>query len=103
MENIGEATLYTLAYDDVNSNLATNSCVMIRYPYMKIKEINKISTIPCSVMCVIGDNKLNEILRNIENPQHTDWEFKRIDDPYERKEVKNIYNDLLDQMKKMCY
>ena len=78
VENIGEATLYTLAYDDVNSNLATNSCVMIRYPYMKIKEINKISTIPCSVMCVIGDNKLNEILRNIENPQHTDWEFKRL-------------------------
>lgn len=100
VENIGEATLYTLAYDDVNSNLATNSCVMIRYPYMKIKEINKISTIPCSVMCVIGDNKLNEILRNIENPQHTDWEFKRIDDLYERKEVKNIYNDLLDQIKK---
>ncbi len=28
-------------------------------------------------MCIIENNDLNRILRNVENPQHTDWEFNK--------------------------
>ena len=76
---------------------------MIRYPYMKIKEITKISTLPCSAMCIIDDNKLNKTLRNIENPQHTDWEFKRIEDEAEKTEVKALYDELINKIKQLIY
>ena len=74
---------------------------MIRYPYMKIKDISRISSLPCSAMCIIQDDKLNETLRNVENPQHTDWEFKRIDDKDLQDEVRAIYSDLLGQIKSL--
>ena len=64
------------------------------------KYIKRISSLPCSAMCIIQDNKLNETLRNVENPQHTDWEFKRIDDKDLQNEVRAIYSDLLGQIKK---
>ena len=68
---------------------------MIRYPYMKIKDLPRISTLPCSAMCIIGDNILNKTLRNVENPQHTNWEFNRIEDESEKQEVKAVYNELI--------
>ena len=101
IDELGKAILYLMEFDTEHEDLATNDCVMIRYPYMKIKDIKKISTIPCSAMCIIENNEINKILRNIENPQHTDWEFKRIEDESERAEVKAIYNELLDQIRKI--
>lgn len=103
IDDYGTAKLYLLELTGENENLATNNCVMIRYPYMKIKEITKISTLPCSAMCIIEDNKLNKTLRNIENPQHTDWEFKRIEDEAEKTEVKSIYDDLINKIKQLIY
>ena len=35
-----------------------------------------------------------KILREIENPQHTDWELRRIDDSAKRTEVNSIYREL---------
>jgi hypothetical protein len=99
IDGYGDAKLFLLEFDKEHEDLATNSVVMIRYPYMKIREINKVSTLPCSAMCVIGDNDLNKVLRNVENPQHTDWEFKRIEDESEKAEVKGVYNDLLSQIR----
>jgi len=97
--DLGEARLYLLAFKKDQEDYATNGCVMIRYPYMKIKDINKVSSIPCSAMCIIENNDLNKVLRDIENPQHTDWEFKRIEDETVRQETKAIYSDFLDQIK----
>lgn len=99
IDRLGQAKLYLIEYNEDEEQYATKSCVMIRYPYMKIKDINKISVLPCSAMCIIGDNELNKTLRNIENPQHTDWEFKRIEDSAVRTELKGIYNDLLEQIR----
>lgn len=99
----GTATLYLLEFTDENEQYATHNCVMIRYPYMKIKDYLKVSTLPCSAMCIIGDNTLNKILRNIENPQHTDWEFKRIEDEAEKTEVKSIYYELMDNIKQIIF
>lgn len=101
IDELGEAKLYLIEFDAEHEDMATNNCVMIRYPYMKIKELVKISTLPCSAMCIIEKNKLNERLRDVENPQHTNWEFNRIDDPSERAEVKAIYDELIDQIRKI--
>lgn len=103
IDDYGTATLYLLEFSGENESLATNNCVMIRYPYMKIKEITKISTLPCSAMCIIDDNDLNKTLRNIENPQHTDWEFKRIEDEAEKTEVKALYDELINDIKQLIY
>ena len=59
VEGYGKADLYLLEFDKEHEHLATNGCVMIRYPYMKIKDLSKISSLPCSAMCIIRDNNLN--------------------------------------------
>ncbi|MDE6660972.1 MAG: hypothetical protein K2J93_04005 [Anaeroplasmataceae bacterium] len=98
---LGQAKLYLMEFDSENEQLATNGCVMIRYPLMKIRDIEKITTLPCSAMCIIEDNKLNAILRSIENPQHTNWEFNRIEEDARRAEVRGIYKHLLDEIRKI--
>lgn len=101
IDGYGDAKLYLIEYDDDEEQYATRNCVMIRYPYMKIKDLNKISVLPCSAMCIIGDNDLNKALRNVENPQHTNWEFNRIDDIDVRTELKSVYRTLTDQIKEL--
>lgn len=46
----GEVELYLKSFSKDESYLATNECVMIRYPYMKITSLRGISSIPCSAM-----------------------------------------------------
>lgn len=94
------AKLYTLRFDNDDVAYATNGCVMIRKPFMKIKDLENITRLPSSAMCIIEDPKLAAILRDIENPQHTDWEFNRIDDESQKKEVKAIFQNLKDEIKK---
>ena len=86
----GDVKIYVRSFSRDEAELATNNCVMIRYPYMKIKAFPGISTMPCSAMCIIENNHLNELLKDIENPQHTDWEPKRKNDESLRREIKNI-------------
>ena len=90
----GNVELFVKRYEKEENNEATNNCVMIRYSYMKIKTLKNISILPCSAMCIIGNNKLNSILRDLENPQHTDWEIKRITDYAKRSEVRGIIREL---------
>lgn len=99
MGELGQVKLFMMEYDKENENLATNDCVMIRYPYMKIKNTAKLTTLPCSAMCIIGDNDLNQVFRDVENPQHTDWEFKRIEDESVQAEVRQLYKELLEKIK----
>lgn len=98
IEDYGKVSIYLKPFSKEKSELATNECVMIRYPYMKIKSITRISNVPCSAMCIIGDNDLNKILREIENPQHTNWEINRIDDDDLKSEVKHIIKVLTDKI-----
>jgi hypothetical protein len=99
----GNATLYLKEFKKEESYLATNECVMVRFPYMKIKSFKNISSVPCSAMCVINDNTLNRMLRDIENPQHTDWEIKRIEDVAIRDEVKGVIRELRNQIGDFVY
>jgi len=94
------AMLYIKSYAGSTKTLATNNCVMVRFPYMKIMEIKHISLVPCAAMCVIGDNQLCYDLRDIENPQHTDWEINRITDSTEKRNaikctIKDLENSIL--------
>lgn len=93
----GEIEVYVKSYTVTEREEATKKCVMVRYPLMKIKELKNISNIPCSALCIIPNNKLSEKLIQIENAQHTDWEYTRItDDPFKKKEYKNIL-DLMEE------
>lgn len=86
----GDVKIYVKSFSRDDSELATNNCIMIRYPYMKIKSFPGIATLPCSAMCIIEKNVLNDTLKDIENPQHTDWEPKRKNDESLRSEITNI-------------
>ena len=44
-------------------------------------------------LCIIPENRLNKTLIDIENPQHTDWEYLRLN-PTDRKLLRKLLNEL---------
>lgn len=100
IDDMGTAKVFVkdLSENDEHK-ISTNGCVMIRYPYMKIKDLKNITTLPCSAMCIIENNALNEMLRKLENPQHTDWELNREEDEILRSEWKLIIGILTSKIK----
>lgn len=100
---IGEnniVTVYMKQYTAQEEANATKQCIMVRYPNMKITHITTGSFIPFSALCIIGDNDLNVKLRAIENPQHTDWEIKRLKEfPVDLKETRLIKKELETKVK----
>lgn len=95
----GSCELFILPLRKGDQSLATHKCIMIRHPLMKIKEISIGQTFPVSAMCIIGEGTIGEMLRRIENPQHIDWEPNRIENPSQRKEYRNLLNDIYSQIK----
>jgi hypothetical protein len=93
-EGYGKFELKIKGYNHQEVYKAVNNCLMVRYPYMKIKSFENLTHIPHSAICIIGDNELNQTLRRIENPQHTDWEINRIKDYDQKRIVKKILSDL---------
>lgn len=94
----GNVKVLVKGFGREDAELATNNCIMIRYPYMKIKAFPGISNIPCSAICIIEDNELNGVLKDIENPQHTNWEPNRKEDEALRSEIRNIISQLKNQI-----
>lgn len=95
----GCCQLYILPYDKSEDVLATHKCAMIRHPLMKIKDEPLGSSFRVSAMCIIGEGTLGEALRAIENPQHIDWEPKRIKDKEQRKEMEIVLRNIKEQIK----
>jgi len=89
-EEYGPIELMIKGYNHQEVTNAINNCLMVRYPYMKIKTFDNLTHIPHSALCIIGDNLLNQTLRKIENPQHTDWEINRIKDTDQRKITREL-------------
>lgn len=88
-------TVYVKRYSSENENKANKRCIMVRYPYIKIKHMTGYSYLPYSALCIIHDNALNHLLRSIENPQHTDWELKRLDDyPEEKRKIRKLKKEM---------
>lgn len=73
---------------------ATKCCTMLRWPFMRIKDKKNISVIPCSSLLLIKEGSLADMLREIENPQHNDWEPKRIEDPASQKYVSGVIKEM---------
>lgn len=98
---LGQVDVYVKKYDANHSDMATQKCVYVRYPFMKIKMSDTLSKLPFSAMCIIGDNAINALLRDVENPQHTDWEFNRLnDDKSLKKKTKEAERLLRDEIRK---
>lgn len=94
----GDLELLILPYKKEEEYLATHVCTMIRHPLMKIKNFDLGKNIQASAVCVIGDDNLGKKLRAIENPQHNDWEPKRIKDKSDRKEIVSVLNFIQDEI-----
>lgn len=95
IKNYGNVEIYLKDFNKQDEYLASNKCIMVRYPYMKITEMKIPFAKPCSAICIIEKNELNSILRSVENPQHTDWEPNRIQDDIEfRREIKRIIKEI---------
>lgn len=75
---IGDIKVLLKSYKREEVDDATKQCVMVRYPHMKIRTMKKVSSVPCSAMCIIEQGSFNKSLIKIENPQHTDWELNRL-------------------------
>lgn len=93
-EDYGNIELMIKGYNHQEVSNAINNCLMVRYPYMKIRSFDNLTHIPHSALCIIGDNLLNQTLRRIENPQHTDWEINRIKDNDHKKIVSELMKNL---------
>lgn len=78
-----------IKYKPSMREMATHRCRMIRVPYMFIKDINIGNDLPVSALCILEESNFTKRLRSIENPQHVDWEPKRIKDKALAKEVKD--------------
>lgn len=97
--NNNAVTVYLKQYNQLNEANATKHCVMVRYPYMKITYIRPGAFLPFSALCIIHNNELNVRLRDIENPQHTDWEIKRLNKfPEEKRITKALKKQLEDKV-----
>lgn len=90
-----EITIYMKEYSQGEASKATKQCVMVRYPYMKIMHTTTGAILPFSALCVIEKGKVNNRLRKIENPQHTDWEINRLNNyPAEKRIVRKTLKGL---------
>lgn len=98
VNQFGTVKLYVRIFEGEEREIATNKCTMIRYPYMKIKDHALQSLAKVSAICIIPNNRLNEELRKIENPQHIDWEFNRISNIPIRNAFKTTISDLYKQI-----
>lgn len=89
IENGLSVSCYMKRYSQADSSNATKRIIMVRYPYMKIKHYTTGIALPFSALCIIEEGDLANDLRLIENPQHTDWEIKRLNTfPAEKSRIK---------------
>lgn len=68
---------------------------MIRQPGMKIKDKGNISgIIPFAGTLFIEGTAINSYLRDLENPQHLEWEIGRIEDKEKKSKAKRLLSTL---------
>ncbi len=87
-------------------NLAFSLCIdgnnkisMIRSSGMKILDKDKLCpTLRYTGIAIVEGDKLNEWLRNLENPSHNKWEPKRYNPLVSQKLLTNIYNSIKDKL-----
>lgn len=100
-ELVSTVELYFRRFNGEEQPLATNSCSMIRFPYMKIKDYKNVvsSQMGVSALCVLPKGKLSNLLKKSENPEHTEWKYERIIDPQEREVAEFLYDQLKEKVR----
>ena len=90
--NLGTIKLgYLLSDDTLHRRVA-----MIRKTGMKIKDANRINSfVPFSGVMFIEGDKINQRLRLLENPEHTEWQPDRSSDPLSAKRLIKSLNDFM--------
>lgn len=97
IEDYGNIKVLVRKFDDY-PDCATSDCTFIRYPYMKIKSVGfTLPGIPYAAIAIINNDKLNEKLREYENPQHTDW-YTKSADPSVRREIEHTLKFMREQI-----
>ena len=100
-EVISTVELFYRRFNGEEQSLATNACSMIRYPFMKIKDYKNVvsSQMGVSALCVLPQGKLSNILKQSENPEHTEWKYERINDPELQKVAELLYDQLKEKIR----
>lgn len=106
-KNHGTVRLGLIIQSDKHHVEMHRKVAMIRKTGMKIMDRGNISgIIPFAGVMIIEGEKINDFLRNLENPQHTKWEPDRIEPkdkiPYAKDYIRDLINyikDCLDKLK----
>ena len=90
-KNLGKFKLYLLIKKDFKRRI-----LISRSNGMKIFDKNRISSsIQFSGVCILEDDKLNSYFREMETPQHDNWESDRHRNPKEAEKMKKDFFSIL--------
>jgi hypothetical protein len=105
-KNHGSLKLGLLIQSDKHQVEMHRKVAMIRKTGMKIMDRGNISgIIPFAGVMLIEGDKINDFLRNLENPQHTKWEPERMEPksqvPYARAYIKELVDYIKECLEKL--
>lgn len=105
-KNHGTVRLGLIIQSDKHQVEMHRKVAMIRKTGMKIMDRGNISgIIPFAGVMLIEGEKINDFLRNLENPQHTKWEPERMEPksrvPFARDYIKELVDYIKDCLEKL--
>ncbi len=105
-KNHGVVRLGLIIQSDKHQVEMHRKVAMIRKTGMKIMDRGNISgIIPFAGVMLIEGEKINDFLRNLENPQHTKWEPDRIEPkdkiPYAKDYIRDLINYIKECLEKL--
>lgn len=105
-KNHGTVRLGLIIQSDKHQVEMHRKVAMIRKTGMKIMDRGNISgIIPFAGVMLIEGEKINDFLRNLENPQHTKWEPERMEPksqvPFARAYIKELVDCIKDCLEKL--
>lgn len=105
-KNHGTVRLGLIIQSDKHQVEMHRKVAMIRKTGMKIMDRGNISgIIPFAGVMLIEGEKINDFLRNLENPQHTKWEPERMEPksqvPFARAYIKELVDYIKDCLEKL--
>ena len=105
-KNHGTVRLGLIIQSDKHQVEMHRKVAMIRKTGMKIMDRGNISgIIPFAGVMIIEGEKINDFLRNLENPQHTKWEPDRIEPkdkiPYAKDYIRDLINYIKECLEKL--
>lgn len=94
VKGYGSIKVYVRTYEQGETYKATSVCDIIRWPYMKITSYASGRLIPYSAICIIEKSDLHEALRSLENAEHTEWSWERLEGESARAKGKSLLSSL---------